>query len=65
MHCIKNCTKDRARSDFLSTTLKIVAILKNFMTDFELRKHKTAFKPLKKLGHDFKKPKDWPTKEQL
>ena len=42
-----------------------MATLKNSMTDFELRKHKTAFKPLKKLGHDFKKPKDRPTKEQL
>ena len=30
------------------------------------REHiKTAFKPLKTLGHVFKKPKDWPTKAQL
>ena len=28
------------------------------MTEFELRKHKTAFKPPKELGRDFKKPKD-------
>lgn len=26
---------------------------------------RTAFKPLKTLGHVFKKPKDRPTKEQL
>ena len=65
MHSFNNRHKDRAMSDVLSTTLKLMATLKNFMTDFELRKHKTAFKPLKKLGHDFKKPKDRPSKEQL
>ena len=44
----------------------VVRCLVNGATNFKpQKKYKTAFKPLKTLGHVFKQPKDRPTGQQL